>query len=170
MPLLIFPISVPDYSWKNSPYFPPLSSALSFKNSNRGWVGSGLCVWSPWPLPSGSSVHIVKPWLPSFASVTYVWCKILRGDVLLINHHLMTIWEVSRSDTPDPDINNLCCAVFSYHLGTTVFSLISFLQNSFSSLRLENLYFSSDPPRMDWPIYVLPLPSIPKVLSWEFGV
>lgn len=51
-----------------------------------------------------------------------VWLKILRGDVLQDDHFLMTIWEISGLDTPDPGINNLCCS-FSSSPRSAVFTV-----------------------------------------------
>lgn len=74
-------------------------------------------------MPSGSSVHIVIPGSPRFPSVSCVWLKILRGNALLDDHFLMTIWAISELDTPDPGINNLCCSAFASSLRSAVFTL-----------------------------------------------
>lgn len=47
----------------------------------------------------------------------------LSEDILLNDQFPMTIWQLSELDTPDPDIDDHCCSVFSRALG------VGFLQS-----------------------------------------
>lgn len=121
-------------------------------------------------MPSGSSVHIVIPGSPSFPSVSCVWLKILRGDVVLDDHFLMTIWAISELDTLDPGINNFCCSVFASSLRSAIFTL------SFAFFRIvlltQVLRICIYPQTsQEWIDQSMPHSfSTPKVLSKEVGI
>lgn len=86
-----------------------------------GWLWA-WCLEST-PLAPGSPVHIVTPGLARFASATCVWLKVWGGGVLWDDHFLMTIWEASELETPDPHINDLCDHVFCSFLKSLLLTI-----------------------------------------------
>lgn len=113
------------------------------------------------PLGHQFTLYIPRP--PSFPSVLCVWLKVLRGDVLLDDHFLLTIWKLSGPDTSDSGINNLCCSACASSLRSAVFTTSSAFFKLFFQLKVwEFVFIFGSPKKRLISLHTTPSPHTPK--------